>query len=104
MKLSPDFYLRDDVVAISNELLGKVLCTQINDELTRIIITETEAYAGVLSASLGFDGKPAIPAIPCADMLTSMMGLAAVLMALLRRKETNEGDYIDLAMMDSFMA
>ena len=64
----------------------------------------TEAYAGVLSASLGFDGKPAIPAIPSADMLTSMMGLAAVLMALLRRKETNEGDYIDLAMMDSLMA
>jgi len=47
VKLSRDFYLRDDVVAISNELLGKVLCTQINDELTRIIITETEAYAGV---------------------------------------------------------
>ncbi len=47
MKLSRDFYLRDDVVAISNELLGKVLCTQINGDVTKIIITETEAYAGV---------------------------------------------------------
>ena len=47
MKLSRDFYLRDDVVAISNELLGKVLCTQIDGDLTKIIITETEAYAGV---------------------------------------------------------
>jgi DNA-3-methyladenine glycosylase len=47
MKLSREFYLRDDIVAISNELLGKVLCTQINDELTKIIISETEAYAGV---------------------------------------------------------
>ncbi|MBV1879473.1 MAG: CoA transferase [Pseudomonadales bacterium] len=64
----------------------------------------TEAYAGILSANLGFDGKPALPAIPSADMLTSMMGLSAVLMALLRRKDTNEGDYIDLAMMDSLMA
>ncbi|MFP6806673.1 MAG: CaiB/BaiF CoA-transferase family protein [Pseudomonadales bacterium] len=64
----------------------------------------TEAYAGVLSANLGFDGRPAIPAIPSADMLTSMMGLSAILMALLRRKETNQGDYIDLAMMDSLMA
>lgn len=64
----------------------------------------TEAYAGILSVNLGFDGKPAIPAIPNADMLTSMMGLSAVLMALLRRKDTGEGDYIDLAMMDSLMA
>ena len=64
----------------------------------------TEAYAGILSANLGFDGKPAMPAIPAADMLTSMMGLSAILMALLRRKDTNEGDYIDLAMMDSLVA
>ncbi|RLA45163.1 MAG: CoA transferase [Gammaproteobacteria bacterium] len=64
----------------------------------------TEGYAGILSTNLGFDGKPAIPAIPNADMLTSMMGLSAVLMALLRRKDTGEGDYIDLAMMDSLIA
>lgn len=64
----------------------------------------TEAYAGILSANLGFDGKPAIPAIPNADMLTSMMGLSAVLMALLRRNQTGQGDYIDLAMMDSLIA
>lgn len=64
----------------------------------------TEAYAGILSVNLGFDGKPAIPAIPNADMLTSMMGLSAVLMALLRRQQTGEGDYIDLAMMDSLIA
>jgi len=64
----------------------------------------TEAYAGILSVNLGFDGKPAIPAIPNADMLTSMMGLSAVLMALLRRRDTGRGDYIDLAMMDSLIA
>ncbi len=64
----------------------------------------TEAYAGILSVNLGFDGKPAIPAIPNADMLTSFMGLSAVLMALLRRKDSGQGDYIDLAMMDSLIA
>ncbi len=64
----------------------------------------TEAYAGILSTNLGFDGKPAIPAIPNADMLTSFMGLSAVLMALLRRKDTGQGDYIDLAMMDTLLA
>lgn len=64
----------------------------------------TEAYAGVLSANLGFDGKPAIPALPAADMLAATIGLSAVLMALLRRKDTGEGDCIDLAMMDSLVA
>ena len=64
----------------------------------------TEAYAGVLSTNLGFDGKPAIPALPAADMLAATMGLSAVLMALLRKKDTGEGDYIDLAMMDSLIA
>ncbi|MGB0693815.1 MAG: CoA transferase, partial [Pseudomonadales bacterium] len=64
----------------------------------------TEAYAGVLSANLGFDGKPAIPALPAADMLAATLGLSSVLMALLRRKDSGEGDYIDLAMMDSLIA
>ena len=63
-----------------------------------------EAYAGILSANLGFDGKPAIPAFQAADMITSMMGLSAILMALLRRRDTGAGDYIDLAMMDSLIA
>ncbi len=47
MKLPQDFYLRDDVVAISNDLLGKLLCTHIDGDLTKLIITETEAYAGI---------------------------------------------------------
>ena len=47
MKLSRDFYLRDNVVEISSDLLGKVLSTRMNDVLTQAIITETEAYAGV---------------------------------------------------------
>ena len=47
MKLVTEFYLRNDVVAISRELLGKVLCTDINGVRTEAIITETEAYAGI---------------------------------------------------------
>ena len=46
-KLTKDFYLRNDVVAISQELLGKYLFTHIDGMLTAGIITETEAYAGV---------------------------------------------------------
>ena len=61
----------------------------------------TQAFSVPIS---GFDGKPAIPAFQAADMITSMMGLSAILMALLRRRDTGSGDYIDLAMMDSLIA
>ena len=46
-KLDVDFYTRTDVVAVARDLLGKVLCTSIDGELTTAVITETEAYAGV---------------------------------------------------------
>jgi DNA-3-methyladenine glycosylase len=58
VKLGNDFYLRDDVVAISRELLGKVLCTRLEGGLTKAIITETEAYAGVTDrASHAYGGR-----------------------------------------------
>ena len=47
VKLPRDFYVRDDVVEISRDLLGMVLCTKLNRHTTKAIITETEAYAGV---------------------------------------------------------
>jgi DNA-3-methyladenine glycosylase len=46
MKLEKDFYLREDVVQISKDLLGKYLFTKIDGKVTAGIITETEAYAG----------------------------------------------------------
>jgi DNA-3-methyladenine glycosylase len=46
-KLQKDFYLRDNVLEISRELLGKHLCTKIGNRLVTAVITETEAYAGV---------------------------------------------------------
>lgn len=45
--LGKEFYSGEDVVAISKALLGKVLCSNVNGVLTKAIITETEAYAGV---------------------------------------------------------
>jgi DNA-3-methyladenine glycosylase len=46
-RLSRDFYLRGDVVQVSRDLLGKVLCSRVNGAVARALITETEAYAGV---------------------------------------------------------
>jgi DNA-3-methyladenine glycosylase len=47
MQLTLSFYTRPDVVQISRELLGKVLCTRFDGRLTEAVIVETEAYAGV---------------------------------------------------------
>lgn len=45
--LPKQFYRRDDVVSVSRELLGKVICTRIDGKtVTSGIITETEAYCG----------------------------------------------------------
>lgn len=47
-KLPLSFYLRNDVVKISQELLGKVLVTNWDGEYTSGRIVETEAYEGEL--------------------------------------------------------
>jgi crotonobetainyl-CoA:carnitine CoA-transferase CaiB-like acyl-CoA transferase len=59
-----------------------------------------EAESGLLSMTLGSDGKPAMPGIPVADVLAGLQGLSGVLMALLRREESGIGDYIDISMHD----
>ncbi|MBO6585656.1 MAG: DNA-3-methyladenine glycosylase [Gracilimonas sp.] len=45
-KLSRSFYERDEVVQISKELIGKVICTNFDGVQTAGIIVETEAYNG----------------------------------------------------------
>jgi len=44
MRLSKEFYLRDDVVQVARDLLGKVLVTEFGGARTVGLITETEAY------------------------------------------------------------
>jgi DNA-3-methyladenine glycosylase len=57
-RIAHNFYLRDDVVKISVELLGKVLCTDIDGQITKTVITETEAYAGETDkASHAYGGR-----------------------------------------------
>ena len=50
------------------------------------------------------DGKPALPGMPAADMSGSLMAFAGVLMALLRQRETGQGDFVDIALHDSVLA
>ena len=56
-KLPLSFYRRDDVLAIAKELVGKVLTTNFNHQLTSGRIVETEAYEGEIDkASHAFKG------------------------------------------------
>lgn len=58
MILPESFYLRDNVVEIAKDLIGKVLYTNFDKSITAGIISETEAYAGVTDkASHAFNGR-----------------------------------------------
>jgi crotonobetainyl-CoA:carnitine CoA-transferase CaiB-like acyl-CoA transferase len=62
------------------------------------------AVAGLLSVTLGDDGRPALPGIPMADITAALHGLSGVLMALLKRQQTGIGDYVEVAMHDALIA
>lgn len=56
--LTPDFYRREKVLPIARELIGKVLYTHIGNRITAGVITETEAYAGIMDrASHAYGGR-----------------------------------------------
>ncbi|HVY63481.1 MAG TPA: CaiB/BaiF CoA-transferase family protein [Gammaproteobacteria bacterium] len=63
-----------------------------------------EALTGVLSMTLGDDGRPALPGVPMADITAALQGLSGVLMALLKRQATGRGDYVEIAMFDALFA
>ncbi|WP_341902390.1 CoA transferase [Sandarakinorhabdus limnophila] len=62
-----------------------------------------QALAGFLSVNDGPDGTPAVPGVPAADVAAGLTGLAAVLMALIGREKSGQGDHIDIAMFDSLL-
>ncbi|WP_345208683.1 DNA-3-methyladenine glycosylase [Chryseobacterium ginsengisoli] len=58
MKILLSYYLNQDVIFLAKDLLGKVLFTNIDDEITSGIIVETEAYFGVQDkASHAYGGR-----------------------------------------------
>jgi crotonobetainyl-CoA:carnitine CoA-transferase CaiB-like acyl-CoA transferase len=62
-----------------------------------------QAMAGFLSVNDGPDGVPVVPGAASADMAAGLTALSAVLMALLGRVQSGQGDYIDCAMFDSLL-
>ncbi|QPH39955.1 DNA-3-methyladenine glycosylase [Pedobacter endophyticus] len=58
MKLSSAYYLNQDAVGVAKDLLGKVLFTKIDGEISAGIIVETEAYFGINDkASHAYGGR-----------------------------------------------
>lgn len=58
VKLPVSYYLNEDVVGLAKSLLGKVIYTAIDGELTSGVIVETEAYNGHTDrASHAFGGR-----------------------------------------------
>lgn len=60
-----------------------------------------QAESGLLSLNDGPDGTPVVPGVASADMAAGLTGLAAVLMALIGKARTGQGDYIDISMLTS---
>jgi len=58
LKLQASYYLNEDVVSLAKDLLGKVLYTDLNGNITAGIIVETEAYFGIKDkASHAYGGR-----------------------------------------------
>ena len=63
-----------------------------------------QALTGVLSLGQA-DGKPpSLPTLPIADIALGSAALIGILMALLRREKTGQGDFVDVAMVDALMS
>ena len=63
-----------------------------------------QAMTGVLSLGRTDGRPPTLPTLPVADVALGSAALIAILMALLKREKSGQGDYIDAAMLDTLMS
>ena len=63
-----------------------------------------QAMTGVLSLGQTDGRAPSLPAAPTADIAQSCLSLAGIAMALFRREQTNQGDFLDMSMTDALMS
>ncbi len=67
--------------------------------------TAAVAAAGVLSLTKSPEGDsgPAIIGVAISDMMSSHLAFGGIMMALYRRQQTGEGDYVDISMFESVL-
>ena len=63
-----------------------------------------QALTGTLSLMQNDGRPPALPAAPTADVALGSLALVGIMMALYRREQTGQGDFIDMSMTDSLMS
>jgi len=63
-----------------------------------------QAMAGTADLTRSMEGAPALTPMPSADMTASLHALSGILMALYRREQTGQGDYLDISMYDSLLS
>lgn len=63
-----------------------------------------QAMAGTADLTRSMEGNPALTPMPSADMTASLHALSGILMALYRREQTGQGDYLDISMYDSLLS
>lgn len=62
------------------------------------------ALSGVLSQIKDEQGKPVHPTITFADLIGGMYASEAILAALLQRENNNQGEYLDLSLIDPLLS
>ena len=62
-----------------------------------------QALTGVLSLQADH-GEPVLPTLPMADIALGSAALIGILMALLRREKTGQGDLVDVSMVDTLFS
>ena len=62
-----------------------------------------QAYTGYMSVNDDHHGTPVVPGVAASDMAASLTALSGVLMAIIGREKSGEGDYLDIAMYDSLV-
>lgn len=62
------------------------------------------SLAGVTSLTGERDGKPAIPGVQIADLTSGIMAFNGILLALLGREKSGQGQYIDISMLDAVVS
>ena len=63
-----------------------------------------QALTGTLSLMQGDGRPPSLPATPTADVALGSLALVGIMMALYRREQTGQGDFIDMSMTDALMS
>ena len=63
-----------------------------------------QALTGTLSLAQTDGRAPSMPASPTADVALGSIALAGIMMALFRRSQSGEGDFLDMSMTDALMS